>query len=376
MNILITLSYYLPNVSGLTIYAKNLSEELDKRGHTVKIVTSRHKKDLKKKEIVNGVDISRVFTPFLIGRGPIMPLYPFEIILDVLKADVINLHLPSFESVVPAILGKLFGKKIIVTYQCDVPLWRGFINILSYFVLYISHRITCKLADNIIVLSKDYAENSHFLSKYTNKTKYINPPIKLSPLNKRFMHKYNNIKYKIGFVGRIAQEKGIENFISTIPHLEKEVGESFRIFFVGPSDEVIGGGYTNNFNEMVKKNGNKIVYLGKLNDAKLAGFYDSIDLLVLPSTQKLEAFGMVQVEAMLSGCPVVSTNIPGVRIPVKETGMGLIVPPNNTIDLTKAIVEVLTNRKKYLKKRSDIEKIFGLDKVISEYEKIFKSVSL
>ena len=371
MNILITLSYYSPNVSGLTIYAKNLSEELVKKGHMVKIITSRHKKDLKKNEIINGVVISRVFTPFLIGRGPIMPLYPFEIVPDLLKADVINLHLPSFESVVPAILGKLFGKKIIVTYQCDVPLWRGFVNIMSYFVLYISHRITCKLADNIIALSKDYAGNSHFLSKYTNKIKYVNPPIKLSHPNKRFMHKHNNIKYKIGFVGRIAQEKGIENLISTIPHLKKEVGGSFRIFFVGPSDEVIGGGYINNFNKMVKKHGDKIEYLGKFNDAKLAGFYDSIDLLVLPSTQKLEAFGMVQVEAMLSGCPVVSTNIPGVRIPVKETGMGIIAPLNNKTELVKAIIEVLTNRKKYLKKRGDIEKIFGLDKVISEYEKIF-----
>jgi len=113
MNILITLSYYSPNVSGLTIYAKNLSEELVKKGHMVKIITSRHKKDLKKNEIINGVVISRAFTPFLIGRGPIMPLYPFEIVPDLLKADVINLHLPSFESVVPAILGKLFGKKII-----------------------------------------------------------------------------------------------------------------------------------------------------------------------------------------------------------------------------------------------------------------------
>ncbi|KKQ53819.1 MAG: hypothetical protein US75_C0048G0006, partial [Candidatus Woesebacteria bacterium GW2011_GWC1_38_13] len=45
--------------------------------------------------------------------------------------------------------------------------------------------------------------------------------------------------------------------------------------------------------------------------------------------------------------------------------------PNNKTELVKAIVEVLTNRKKYLKKRGDIEKIFGLDKVISEYEKIF-----
>lgn len=373
MKILIALSYYFPNVSGLTVYAKNLAEELVAKGNDVTIITSRHINNLPKREVMGGVEVLRLWTPILIGRGPIMPFYIFNVISYVFKSDVVNLHLPSFESVFLAILAKILKKKIVVTYQCDVPLWKGFVNTISFIGLELSHRITCTLADRVIALSENYANNSKFLGGFSKKIKYINPPVKLAKPDVLFMKKYRNIKYKIGFVGRIAQEKGIENLLSTIPALNKRLGNVFKIFFVGPPD-VVGGGSVNDFKLLIKKYPDSVVWMGKLNDPELAGFYRSIDVLVLPSTQKLEAFGMVQIEAMMSGCPVVSSDLPGVRIPVEKTGMGIVVPHGRTENLSRAIIKVLKNRSEFIKKRSYINSYFGIEKTISEYEKIFKGI--
>ncbi|MBU0569248.1 glycosyltransferase, partial [Patescibacteria group bacterium] len=126
--ILIGISYYLPNISGLTIYAQNLAEELVKREHVVKVLTSKHLKKLPESEEKNGVLIKRVWTPFIFGRGPIMPTYLFEAYRTIKKADVVNLHLPQFEAFFSALLAKLLKKKLVVTYHCDFSNWPGLIN--------------------------------------------------------------------------------------------------------------------------------------------------------------------------------------------------------------------------------------------------------
>jgi len=79
---------------------------------------------------------------------------------------------------------------------------------------------------------------------------------------------------------------------------------------------------------------------------------------------------MVQVEAMMSGVPVVASDLPGVRIPIKKTGMGILVPPKNSEKLAEAIIEVLLNKEKYLQKRELVKKEFSFDKTLKSYEEI------
>ena len=82
---------------------------------------------------------------------------------------------------------------------------------------------------------------------------------------------------------------------------------------------------------------------------------------------------MVQVEAMFSGTPVVSTDLPGVRVPVEKTGMGAIVSPKNVSNLAQAIIRVLQNKKRYVKEKSVIEDIFSPEKILKEYTRILAS---
>ncbi len=371
VKILIGISYYHPNISGLTIYAQNLAEELVKRGNSVGILTSRHLNNLPPKEVKKGVLIKRIWTPFIFGRGPIMPTFLLDSYKAVNEVDVVNIHIPQFEGVILALWAKLLGKKIILTHHCDLSNWPGFINQITEKVTYLSHFITCNLAEKVVVNSKDYANNSKFLSEFKNKLEYIYPPIKLKKADFSFNKDWRGIKYKIGFVGRLAREKGAKYLLQAIPSLEKKLGEDFRIFIVGPSKEVVGGGAEKGIVKLMDKFKERLVFLGKISDKQLAGFYKSIDVLVLPSTQSLESFGMVQVEAMLSGRPVVASNLPGVRVPVKVTGMGEIIIPRDVESLAKGIIKVLRGGRKYVKSRKKIEKIFNYKETIDTYEELF-----
>ena len=73
-------------------------------------------------------------------------------------------------------------------------------------------------------------------------------------------------------------------------------------------------------------------------------FYRRIGLLVLPSVNRTEAFGIVQPEAMLSGIPVVASDLPGVRAPIKLTDNGELAAAGNLKALMQAIIKVMENR--------------------------------
>jgi glycosyltransferase involved in cell wall biosynthesis len=118
--------------------------------------------------------------------------------------------------------------------------------------------------------------------------------------------------------------------------------------------------------------------LGNLSEKRLGAFYKAIDVLVLPSINSTEAFGMVQAEAMLLGTPVVATNLPGVKIPISLTKMGIIVEPKNEKQLAEAISEILKNRKKYTNKNliKNAEKIFNIKNVYQFYDNLVYQTNL
>ena len=189
--------------------------------------------------------------------------------------------------------------------------------------------------------------------------------------DKNFAQKMSTYKkkHKIGFIGRLAAEKGIKYLFLSIPFLKKKLA-SFGIFMVGPKKPIGEKLYQNKVNKLSQKYKNNVFWMGKLSEERLSTFFKSIDVLVLPSINSTEAFGMTQVEAMLCGIPVVASDLPGVRVPVKITGMGKIVPIKEPQKIAEAIVEILENKKSFVKPRKKIKEIFSLQKTIESYEKI------
>jgi glycosyltransferase involved in cell wall biosynthesis len=91
----------------------------------------------------------------------------------------------------------------------------------------------------------------------------------------------------------------------------------------------------------------------------------------VPSLNSTEAFGLVQIEAMMNGVPCVASALPGVRQPVKMHGMGRVAKIGDSTDLGDAILEVLDDPQKFKGDIEAIKKVYNPDSVAQEYEKLF-----
>jgi len=161
----------------------------------------------------------------------------------------------------------------------------------------------------------------------------------------------------VGYVGRIAWEKGLDILVEAMKKVDA------KLMLVGPYKNVAG--------DSTYKKLNNVELVGPIEHEKLNKYFAKFDCLVLPSTNNLETFGIVQAEAMVCGTPVVATNLPGVRVPVTMTKMGEICQPNNVDDLAEKINLVLNKGKIYYQKRAiNIDK-FDYQKTVDEYEKLF-----
>jgi glycosyltransferase involved in cell wall biosynthesis len=90
----------------------------------------------------------------------------------------------------------------------------------------------------------------------------------------------------------------------------------------------------------------KVTFLGRLSEDDLIYEYQTADLLILPSINSHEAFGLVIIEAMACGLPVIASDLPGVRTVFKNGKEGLLCQPNNINDLAQKIDEVLLDEDK------------------------------
>ena len=112
-------------------------------------------------------------------------------------------------------------------------------------------------------------------------------------------------------------------------------------------------------------------FLGNLDPIQLAALYPNLDVLTVPSLNSTEAFGLVQIEAMLNGVPCVPSALPGVRQPVTMHGMGRVARIGDAADLAESILTVLNEPQKFKGDIESIKKSYNPDSVAQEYEKLF-----
>ncbi|MBI4079389.1 MAG: glycosyltransferase family 4 protein [Candidatus Levybacteria bacterium] len=373
MTILFTTTYYTPYVSGLTILVKRLAEAFAK-DHSVCVLTTQFEKALKTGEEMSNVLVVRIPYLFRVNKGFFMPSYFSEVWKRIAKAEAIVINMPQFEGVIPAIIGRIYRKKVICIYNCEVALPKGLANHLIEFFLHMSHFFTLSLANTIVTYTKDYGNHTLLLPFFKKKLHYIYPPIPVPNVNKHAKEelraKIPKRKYYIGVAARIAAEKGMEYLFEAIPILKRKLKSSFAILIAGPKKPVGEKAYLQKLQPLLTQYKAEIIFLGTISQEEMGAFYSLLDVLVLPSVNKTEAFGMVQVEAMLCGVPVIASDLPGVRIPIQKTGMGELAKPNDSIGLAKKITTVLFNKKLYQKKKAVIKKEFSVDHSLNAYEAI------
>jgi glycosyltransferase involved in cell wall biosynthesis len=115
-------------------------------------------------------------------------------------------------------------------------------------------------------------------------------------------------------------------------------------------------------------------FLGNLSPVELSAVYPNLDVITVPSLNSTEAFGLVQIEAMMNGVPSVASALPGVRQPVNMHGMGRVARIGDSAHLAECILEVLDEPKKFRGEVELIRKAYAPDSIAAEYEKLFESL--
>jgi glycosyltransferase involved in cell wall biosynthesis len=384
MKILIVLTYYRPNISGLTIYAERLAQAFAARGHQVTVLTSRFDPKSPLEENANGVRIVRVPVWFRLSKGVIMPTIGLVANRLVKENDVIQLHLPQFDAAGISIRGRLLRKPTITTYHCDLHMPVGVLSSAANLAFDLMNMITGIFSHRIVTYTQDYADHSRYLRHYLKKVKIIPPPVVLPAANPEAittfgrLHNPFNEHPVIGMAARFATEKGVEILLNALPTILLKYPKA-KVQFVGPYLNIIGEEqYLTRLMPIIekyKKSGNW-EFVGSLDSKEMAAFYPNLNVLVVSSLNATEAFGLVQIEAMMNGVPCATSNLPGVRQPVKVHGMGQIFEIGDSTGLAKAVIDIFEHQKTNQKQEAVDFSCYDPDNVAARYEALFEEIKL
>ena len=324
--------------------------------------------------------VKRLYPWFKYGNAGILP----QLLYKLPSYDVVHLHYPFFGGAeMIYLLDKIKDIKLVLTYHMDVVgtgLLKKFFDFHTKNVLpHILNR-----ADKIIVTSWDYAENSNIKERIKiEPEKFHEVPCGVNHLlfkprfkDKDLIKKYNLYDKKIIlFVGALDKAhyfKGVNILIQAIKNLP--TNDDFRLLIVGEGD------LKESYESMVDSFGlgKKIIFTGYVRDKELPQYYNLADLLVSPSTDKSEAFGIVLIEAMSSGLPVIAGDLAGVRSVVDKQKTGLLVKLNDIENLTKMIKFLLDNprtAKEYGQAgRKKILELYTWERIGVKLDNVFKSI--
>lgn len=302
--------YYFPDAGGIESVTLSLAKGAAAAGYAVTVVCFK-KSDASDTEFINGVRIVRTPIWRLFVSQPLAWRYFLGCLRESLRADIVHLHAPNMLASLCAILVPK-RIKLIVHWHSDVvgkgPL--GYLFTPLTFLL-------LKRANLVIATSQVYAKASAplrwFDSKLTVVPIGVQDPIGLHSVKSEFLNlppdlvKKADGKKIILSIGRLVPYKGFNVLIDATHYLAKDV--VVFIVGVGPLKQVLEAAIAN------AKLSDQIYLIGRQSDETLGALYKSATLFCLPSIVRSEAFGVVLLEAMACGLPVVATDIPGSGVP-------------------------------------------------------------
>ncbi len=388
---------YPPYHGGMGNVVYQTASELVKLGHDVEVLTPRYfeedeleiekEGDFKsvedQKEVERDLEVTaRRLKPALQkGNAAYIP----QIQREIDDFDLVHLHYPFYgvANLVRKWKKRNPHKPLVITYHMDnrAPGWLGL-----YFKYYAKFWMSKILnsADVLIGSSFDYIESSNASSIYqNNKNKWIELPFgvdieRFKPRDKPeslfTRHGFDVDKPTLLFVGGMDMAhhfKGIPVLLQALKKI-KDDGIELQTVLVGE------GELREDYQMQAKFLGlSRIVkFAGKVSNDELPYYYNMADLFVLPSINRSEAFGMVLLESMASGVPVVASDLAGVKTVAKDGGE--LVEPNNYIDLAEAIASFFSSDVK----RSDIkqhvrevaEQKYSWESIVQELDKIYQQL--
>jgi glycosyltransferase involved in cell wall biosynthesis len=378
MRLLTALTYYRPYVSGLTVYVERLAQAWARAGHQVTVLTSQYDPRLAPHELVAGVEIVRVPVALRVSKGVIMPTIGREAGRRIRQADVVSLHLPQFDAAGIAVRARLHRKPVVLTYHCDLRLPPGLLSPPAMVAVDLANRIAAAAADSIVAYTDDFARHTRFLARRHAKLRVIPPPVEVveppADALAEFCRGLDGHRPTIGMAARLATEKGVEYVVAAMPRILERHPQA-RVLFAGQYESVLGeADYARRLAPLIAGLGEHWKFLGVLDPQRMALFFRACDVTVLPSLNSTESFGLVQIESMLCGTPVVASDLPGVRQPVLSTGMGRIIPRRDAAALSEAVLDVLDHREQMKVDAENLRAIYSPAAVAGQYLELFEEL--
>ncbi len=330
--------WFYPHLGGVESHVHGLSRELASRGHEVTVVTARHTPSAPERESMDGFDILRVKPRIVVLRTPVAPR--MHAVLRDIPADVIHAHLPPpLSAHYAADACEERALPLVVTYHCDVEIPSLLGSLIEAMYRRSLGASTLRRAAKVIVTTKTYAATSRAVWRH-------NPVVIPNAVD---THRFSPEADGLGvrkrlripadrpvalLVGRIVPHKGVEHFVEAARYLP---GVQLLVAGEGSSLETM--------EHLAQSLGvkDRVRFLGRVSEENLPKVYAACDVFVLPSVSRLEAFGIVALEAMATGKAVVVADIPGVREVIEDGREGLLADPVNPRDLAEKIQRLVAD---------------------------------
>ncbi len=376
MKILMAVDYYRPHVSGLTIYVEQLAEGLARRGHAVRVLAHRHQPSLPLESDENGVHVVRAPVAARVGKALVSPAILARALREIPRTDVLHLHAPLVNAVPLAFLGATLRVPILVTFHCDLQSPLGIGQRFIEIVARTSQNFALDRAARVITYTEDYARHTRPLSDRLEKVGWILPPVadprvtgrSAEEARERFGVRGSPV---LLFLGRFAEEKGLPVLVDAFAAVRRRFPDA--VLLLAGARDVPGETVLERIAPMLADPASGVVAPGVVPPDEIADLFTISNLLVLPSINATESFGLVQVEAMLRGVPSVASDLPGVRQPVRLTGMGGIAPIGDAAGLAREILRVLEAPARYDRPREQIRALFDPERTLRAYEAEYES---
>jgi len=299
--------------------------------------------------------------------------------------ELLNVH------VIPKLgFSKIFAKYDIIHFHDDIdlsfPLFSYFIGTQkkprllhchslnhtyhSYRTNSLSRSFLRKVADIYVGLSTSSIGLLLNLGLPKSKLKILPNAVDTTVFRPNASKKFDN---QILSVGRLSREKGIDVLLRALFHLDIPT----RVLIIGPVGDRL---YFEEIKSLIQKvnseTSHKAVHVGLVDKATLIRQYQEASLFVCPSIS--EPFGIVNIEALACGTPVIATNVGGIPDIVKDRVNGLLVPANRPLAIALALQELLSDRKsreRYGKRgRQIIQNSFSWNVVLEKLLKIYQGL--
>ena len=336
MKIALVSPYDFSHPGGVVNHILALNQQLTNMGHTVKIISPLSRQAVSNDDRFLHIGRAR---PFPVRGTTIRISFSLRLaskIKEVLareKFDIVHLHEPFMPMLCSAVLRFSDTVNIGTFHACHGSPGYNFGWPISALML---RRRRSKLAGKIAVskVAMEYARK-HIPGDYDiipngiDLTHFSNS---VSPIEE-----FCDGKLNILFVGRLEKRKGVDYLLKAYLSLKKDF-PNCRLIIVGP-----GTRFRRKYEKFVRRNDmTDVVFRGMVTYDELPRYYKTADIFCSPATGR-ESFGIVLLEAMALGKPVVASNIEGYAGVITSGKEGLLVSPQNEVALSRSLMALLTD---------------------------------